>query len=50
MLKILLITLTFTMSISTAYAGRSQIVLLPDGRTMVCYYYNDGKIVNCEYL
>ena len=50
MLKIFLIVLTFTMSIGNAIACPSQIVNLPDGRTMVCFYCNDGKIVNCEYL
>ena len=50
MFKILLICLTFTMSISMAQAQRSQIVLLPDGKQMVCWYFNDGRVVNCEYL
>ena len=50
MLKILLIVLTFTMSISSAMACPSQIIQLPDGRTMVCYYCNGGKIVDCQYL
>lgn len=50
MFKILLITLTFTMSIGNAIASRPQIVMLPDGKTMVCYYHNDGRIVDCQYL
>lgn len=50
MLKILLITLTFTMSTTSAMACPSQIINLPDGRTMVCFYCNGGKTVNCEYL
>ena len=33
-----------------AQAQRSQIVLLPDGKQMVCWYFNDGRVVNCEYL
>lgn len=33
-----------------AYANRHQIIILPDGSQMVCYYYNDGKIVYCEKL
>lgn len=33
-----------------AMACPSQIITMPDGRTMVCFYCNDGKIVNCEYL
>ena len=36
---------------STAvYACPSQIITLPDGRTVVCFYCNGGKIVNCEKL
>lgn len=49
-MKKLLIVLTFTMSMASTYASRPQIIMLPDGRQMVCYYYNDGRIVNCEYL
>lgn len=50
MLKILVICLTLIMSIGNAMACPSQIVILPDGRQMVCYYCNGGKIVNCENL
>lgn len=46
----LLITLTFTLSSCGAYACPSQIITLPDGRTIVCFYCNDGRIVNCEKL
>lgn len=49
-MKKLLIVLTFTMSMASAYASRPQIIMLPDGRQMVCYYYNDGRIVDCQYL
>lgn len=50
MSKILLsITLLFLYNTSVL-ACPSQIVNLPDGRTMVCFYCNGGKIVNCEYL
>ena len=50
MLKTLLISLTLTLSSCGAYATRSQIIIMPDGSQMVCYYYNDGKIVQCEKL
>lgn len=50
MLKILLICLTFTMSIASVMACPSQIVILPDGRMMVCYYCNNGKLMTCENL
>jgi len=50
MFKTFLITITIMLSIGNAMACRSQIINLPDGRTMVCFYCNDGKIVNCEYL
>lgn len=50
MLKIFLISLTFTMSISTAISATSQIVTLPDGRQMVCWYSDNGRFVNCQYL
>ena len=50
MLKIFLITLTFTMSISSAMACPSQIIIMPDGSQMVCYYCNGGKIVTCDKL
>lgn len=45
-----LLILWALMASSMAWACTSQLVLLPDGRTMVCYYCNGGKIVNCEYL
>ena len=36
---------------STAvYACPSQIITLPDGRQMVCFYCNGGKMVDCSYL
>ena len=50
MLKIYAIILMTVLSIGNAMACRSQIINLPDGKTMVCFYCNDGKIVNCEYL
>lgn len=49
MLKTFLIALGLTMA-GIAYANRSQIIIMPDGSTMICYYYNDGKIVQCEKL
>ena len=45
----LLITLALSY-VGIAMACPSQIITMPDGRTMVCFYCNDGKIVNCEYL
>jgi len=36
--------------VGTVMACPSQIITMPDGRTMVCFYCNGGKIVNCEYL
>ena len=35
---------------SIVYACPSQIITLPDGRQMVCFYCNGGKIVDCSYL
>jgi hypothetical protein len=49
MLKIFLISLVLTLS-GFAYANRSQLIILPDGSQMICYYYNDGRIVYCEKL
>jgi hypothetical protein len=49
MLKTFLIALALTLS-GFAYASRSQIIIMPDGTTMICYYYNEGKIVQCEKL
>lgn len=48
-MKKLIILLTLALS-SRAYACPSQIITLPDGRTIVCFYCNDGKIVNCQPL
>jgi hypothetical protein len=49
MKKLLLITLLFLYN--TSYATCiSQIITMPDGRTKVCVYCNDGKIVDCSYL
>lgn len=50
MYKKLLIALTFAMSIFTAQACPSQIITLPSGEVVVCFYCNGGKIVNCEKL
>ena len=50
MLKIYAIILMTVLSIGNAMACPSQIITLPDGRTMVCFYCNGGKVVNCEYL
>jgi hypothetical protein len=49
MLKTFLITMALTVA-GLAYASRSQIIIMPDGSTMICYYYNEGKIVQCEKL
>jgi hypothetical protein len=49
MFKTFLITLALTMA-GVAYANRSQLIILPDGTQMICYYYNDGRIVYCEKL
>lgn len=50
MLKILLAFVTLAIVSCGAYACPSQIINLPDGRTVVCYYCNGGKIVNCVPL
>ena len=49
MLKTFLITIALMVS-GFAYANRHQIIIMPDGSQMVCYYYNDGKLVYCEKL
>jgi len=49
MLKIYALVLMTVLSVGNAMA-RSQIIIMPDGSTMICYYYNDGKIVQCEKL
>jgi len=33
-----------------ANASRSQIITMPDGTSMVCYYYNGGRMVECVKL
>ncbi len=50
MKKLLLITLLFLYNTSSVFACPSQIITLPDGRTVVCFYCNGGKIVNCQPL
>lgn len=50
MLKTFLIAVALLVSVGNAMACPSQIVILPDGRMMVCYYCNNGKLVNCENL
>jgi hypothetical protein len=50
MLKTFLITVSLMMSVSSALACPSQIITLPDGSMMVCYYCNGGKFVNCVNL
>lgn len=47
MLKILLTTILLFLYNTSVLACPSQIINLPDGRTVVCYYCNGGKIVNC---
>jgi hypothetical protein len=49
MLKTFLITVGLMLLVGNAMA-RSQIIIMPDGSQMVCYYYNDGRIVQCEKL
>jgi hypothetical protein len=49
-MKTILFTMALMLSIGNAMACPSQIVILPDGRQMVCYYCNGGKIVNCVNL
>jgi hypothetical protein len=49
MLKIIGLIVCLTLS-GLVYASRSQIIIMPDGSTMICYYYNEGKIVQCEKL
>lgn len=50
MFKTFLIAFGLMVSVGNAIACPSQIVVLPDGRMMVCYYCNNGKLVNCENL
>lgn len=50
MKKLLLITLLFLYNTSGVYASRSQIISLPDGTTIVCFYHNGGKFVDCQPL
>jgi hypothetical protein len=49
MLKTFLTVLALTLS-GIVYASRSQIIIMPDGSQLICYYYNEGKIVQCEKL
>jgi hypothetical protein len=49
MFKIIGLIVCLTLS-GLVYANRSQIIIMPDGVQMICYYYNDGKIVYCEKL
>ena len=48
-MRTILFTMALMVSVGNAMA-RSQIIIMPDGSQMVCYYYNDGKIVYCEKL
>lgn len=50
MLKTFLIAVALLVSVGNAMACPSQIIIMPDGRQMVCYYCNGGKIVNCVNL
>jgi hypothetical protein len=50
MFKTFLVSIALMVSIGTVYANRSQLIILPDGTQMICYYYNDGRIVYCEKL
>lgn len=49
MKKLIVLMVCLTLS-GLVYAGRSQIIIMPDGVQMICYYYNDGRIVYCEKL
>jgi hypothetical protein len=49
-MKTLLTVLTLALSISTVQACPSQIITLPSGEVVICYYCNGGKIVNCMPL
>ena len=50
MSKILLsITLLFFYNTSV-WSAPSQIIYLPDGTQMICFYHNGGKFVDCQKL
>lgn len=51
MLKILLTSIVLMLTSYGAYAACTrQLITLPDGRTMVCFYCNEGRIVDCSPL
>lgn len=49
MKKLLLITLLFLYNTSMVYASTRQIISLPDGTTLVCFYFPSGY-VDCQKL
>jgi hypothetical protein len=49
MFKIITLAVCLTVS-GLAYASRSQIISLPDGTQMVCFYHNGGRFVDCQKL
>ena len=49
-MKTILIAVALFLSLGNAYASRSQIITMPDGSQMICYYYNGGRIVDCVNL
>jgi len=50
MLKTFLISTLLFLYNTSVMACPSQIINLPDGRSVVCYYCEGGKIVNCVPL
>ena len=50
MFKTFLIAVALFVSVGSVYASRSQIISLPDGTQMVCFYHNGGKFVDCQKL
>ena len=50
MFKTFLITTALMVLSGNAMACPSQIITLPSGEVVICYYCNGGKIVNCMPL
>ena len=49
-MKTILIAVALFLSLGNTYASRSQIISLPDGTQMVCFYHNGGRFVDCQKL
>lgn len=49
MLKIYALALMAVLSIGNAMASTRQIISLPDGTTLVCFYFPSG-FVDCQKL